>query len=218
MREQLSLLIVGDHIDIRNHIENGMRNQDVYRFNLFEAKNGVEVMKVIKEQQIDVILHEVSMANTNGLVVIKELKYLKKQIPVIIFSIHLEVSFIKKAYLNGVSGFLLKTSHPEEIIKAIKTVLTGKKYFINEVANILFEDLDAKTKNQRIYLDNPILSKREVQIIHFYAKQFTTKNIATSLNISKRTIEGHRRNIYKKTGINSIAELIAFANDIGFSE
>jgi len=107
---------------------------------------------------------------------------------------------------------------PKEIIKAIKTVLTGKKYFINEVANILFEDLDAKTKNQRIYLDNPILSKREVQIIHFYAKQFTTKNIATSLNISKRTIEGHRRNIYKKTGINSIAELIAFANDIGFSE
>ena len=94
---------------------------------------------------------------------------------------HLEVSFIKKAYLNGVLGYLLKTSHPEEIIKAIKTVLTGKKYFINEVANILFEDLDAKTKNQRIYLDNPILSKREVQIIHFYAKQFSTKNTAVTI-------------------------------------
>jgi two-component system nitrate/nitrite response regulator NarL len=195
-----------------------LKNQNVFDFNVFEAEDGLEVLSVIKNHKIDVILLDISMPNMTGLEAIKELKYVKSQIPVIILSMHKEVSFIKKAYLNGALSYLLKSSNQDEIVLAIKIVLTGKKFFINDVANILFDDLDSKTKNQVIYLDNHIFSKREVQIIRFYVKSFTSENISIILSISKRTIEGHRRNIYKKIGIKSMAELIAYAYENGFAE
>ncbi len=218
MKQELNILIADDHIDVRNGIRHMLQNQHVYNFNFFEATDGTEVFDVIKENKIDVILLDISMPNMTGLEAIKELKYLKNQIPVIILSMHKEVSFIKRAYLNGALSYLLKTSNQDEIVLAIRTVLKGEKFFINDVANILFDDLDSKTKNQVIYLDNYILSKREVQIIRFYVKNLTSENISIILSISKRTIEGHRRNIYKKLGIKNMAELIAYAYENGFAE
>lgn len=218
MKQELNLLIADDNLDVRNGIKLMLNNQKVYDFHMFEATDGIEVLEVIKNQKIDVILLDISMPNMTGLEAIKEFKYLKEQIPVIILSMHNEVSFIKKAYLNGALSYLLKTSNQDEIVLAIKTVLTGKKFFINDVANILFDDLDLKTRNQVIYLDNYIFSKREVQIIRFYVKNFTSENISIILNISKRTIEGHRRNIYKKIGVKSMAELITYANENGFAD
>jgi DNA-binding NarL/FixJ family response regulator len=218
MKQELNILIADDHIDVRNGIRHMLQNQHVYNFNFFEATDGTEVFDVIKENKIDVILLDISMPNMTGLEAIKELKHLKNQIPVIILSMHKEVSFIKRAYLNGALSYLLKTSNQDEIVLAIRTVLKGEKFFINDVANILFDDLDSKTKNQVIYLDNYILSKREVQIIRFYVKNLTSENISIILSISKRTIEGHRRNIYKKLGIKNMAELIAYAYENGFAE
>jgi DNA-binding NarL/FixJ family response regulator len=218
MINQINLLIADDHIEVRNGLKHMLKNQNVFDFNVFEAEDGLEVLSVIKNHKIDVILLDISMPNMTGLEAIKELKYVKSQIPVIILSMHKEVSFIKKAYLNGALSYLLKSSNQDEIVLAIKIVLTGKKFFINDVANILFDDLDSKTKNQVIYLDNHIFSKREVQIIRFYVKSFTSENISIILSISKRTIEGHRRNIYKKIGIKSMAELIAYAYENGFAE
>jgi DNA-binding NarL/FixJ family response regulator len=218
MKQELNILIADDHIDVRNGIRHMLQNQHVYNFNFFEATDGTEVFDVIKENKIDVILLDISMPNMTGLEAIKELKHLKNQIPVIILSMHKEVSFIKRAYLNGALSYLLKTSNQDEIVLAIRTVLKGEKFFINDVANILFDDLDSKTKNQVIYLDNYILSKREVQIIRFYVKNLTSENISIILSISKRTIEGHRRNIYKKLGIKNMTELIAYAYENGFAE
>lgn len=218
MKQELNILIADDHIDVRNGIRHMLQNQHVYNFNFFEATDGTEVFDVIKENKIDVILLDISMPNMTGLEAIKELKHLKNQIPVIILSMHKEVSFIKRAYLNGALSYLLKTSNQDEIVLAIITVLKGEKFFINDVANILFDDLDSKTKNQVIYLDNYILSKREVQIIRFYVKNLTSENISIILSISKRTIEGHRRNIYKKLGIKNMTELIAYAYENGFAE
>ncbi|MFN5442937.1 MAG: response regulator [Crocinitomicaceae bacterium] len=206
----LYILIADDHKLIRDGIRLMLQSKKEFHFEFDMASNGEEVLSKVKQNTYDLIFLDISMPEMTGLAALKELKTKSAIPPIIILSMHNEVSYIKKAYMNGAASYLLKTTEAEEIMLAINTVLTGKKYFNNDVANILFDDLTLANANQLFYLQHQLLSKREVQIISLYVKGLNADKIAMLLNISPRTIEGHRTNIFKKLGIKNVNEMIEY--------
>ncbi len=113
----------------------------------------------------------------------------------------------------GVLGFVSKTAHPFEIIEAIKTVFMNKPYFCNEITEKLTKIVE-KNYCHRPKL-NIVFTSREIEIMRLICQEFTSKEIARDLSLSKRTIEGHRTKIMEKVGAKSIAGIITYAVESG---
>ncbi len=216
VEKKLKILITDDHKLVRRGVALMLNNQQEFPVKIDEAENGKEALLKITENRYDLVIMDISMPEITGIDVLKVLKKRIVKPPVIILSMHNEINYIKKAYLNGASAYLLKSVTLDELVTAIKILLEKRKYFNNEVANILFEDLLLANKNQTAYLQSEMLSKREVQIISLYSKGLNGEKIALLLNLSLRTVEGHRYHIFKKLKIKSISEMVAYGEDHGF--
>jgi two-component system nitrate/nitrite response regulator NarL len=210
MSNKINVLVADDHQVVREGIITMLKHQKNLDLQYFEATNGLEVLQMIKQHRIDVILLDITMPQLDGLETLKKLRSTHFAPPTIMLTMHNDDYIIRKAYKYGTSGFVLKTCSAEELVNAIKIVHSGKKYFSLETSNLLFKEMNSNLKAQRVYLKNEILSKREVQIISFYVKGYTNAKVAEELNISKRTVEGHRYKIMKKLQIDSISQLVLY--------
>lgn len=211
---ELNLLIADDHSMIRNGLISMLKQQDKFIANIMEATNGNEVLKLIQDHPFDVVLLDITMPEVDGITVLKKLKSMESEVPVLVLSMHNEKSVIRQALDNGAYGYLLKNSGLEEITKAIFTVIRKQKYFSNEVTQELFSENDSKTKSSIQFEHN--LSRREIQILALIVKELTSQDIADELFISKRTVEGHRKKIMSKLGIKTSIGLVKYAIDNNF--
>ncbi len=201
MNKKIKIVVADDHQILREGIIMMLKNQNKIKFEFTEASNGQEVLEIVKINPVDIILLDLSMPIMDGIETLKKIQNSTTKIPVIMLSMHNNESLIRNSYKFGAKGFLFKTCNLNEILDAITTVLQNKKYFNQEVSNILFEEINTKSRTQKIYLKNEIFSKREVQIITQLMKAYTNKDISEELNISVRTVEGHRLNIMRKLNL-----------------
>lgn len=216
LQKSLHLLVVDDVEKIREGITLILEMQTTYAFRVDYATTGKEAITKVSESIYDLVLMDITMPEMNGIEALKILMKRYKCPPIVMLSLHNEVSYIKKSYLNGATGYLLKTATIEDYLAVFKIVLSGGKYFSNDVSTILFNDLLINTNNQQLFLKNEILSKREVQVVSYLVRGCTNATIAFELNISVRTVEGHRYVIMKKLGFSNISELIKYGIENGF--
>lgn len=204
MLDIIKVLIVDDHEIVRQGFRLILNAQDELKLEVSELSDGEDVLELYKKEQFDIIFMDINMKNMGGVEATKLLKKKFKNAKVIALSMHNDDFNIKLMIEAGASGYLLKDTGVEEIKRAIKTVLSGKKYFSNEVALKLLglagEDA-AKSK----------ISKRELQVLQYIAKEFTNDEIATELEISKRTVDSHRQSLLAKFNCKNTAGLIAHA-------
>ena len=116
---------------------------------------------------------------------------------------HDDAQYIISSLQNGASGYLLKSVHEKELITAIREVAAGKKYYSEEVKQLMMENIADKKSSS-----DENLSAREIQIIKMISEGKKTKEIAAQLFVSSRTIDTHRLNIFKKLNVQNSAELI----------
>lgn len=109
----------------------------------------------------------------------------------------------------GATGYILKNTGQEELLQAIRTVARGELYFSDEVSAEMMRAL-ASRKEQPV-APQPVLTSREIEIVRLIAKEFSNARIAEALFISERTVETHRKNIFRKTGTKSVIGLLKFA-------
>jgi DNA-binding NarL/FixJ family response regulator len=129
-----------------------------------------------------------------------------------------DIEYATKMLQAGARGYVMKNVGTDELIKAIHTVLEGKLYYAQHLANELIERKILGRGNFEAHLDNPIinrLSKREIEIIQLICDQLTNDEISKKLFLSKRTIDNHRQNILNKLGMNNTAGLVRFAVENG---
>jgi DNA-binding NarL/FixJ family response regulator len=216
MKKEIKILIADDHAIIRKGLNLMLEHQQHFIPLVTEVTNGQEVIDIIKTTSFDVILLDMSMPILDGLAVLKKMLILEIKIPVLVLTMHSDESIIKQALNAGATGYLLKNSGIEELVKAILTVIKNEKYYSNEIAQILFsEKQKADDKKEKAFFhDN--LSKREVQILMLLVKEYSSQKIADELFISKRTIEGHRKNIMSKLGIKTTVGLVVYALQNGY--
>lgn len=199
-------LIADDHSLIRKGLSTLLR-EEFPGSEIGEAPDAATLINKAIEKKWDLIISDISMP---GRSILETLRQLKKQLPatpVLILSVHPEDQYIVRALKAGASGYLNKESRPEELIKAIKQLLQGKKYVSAEGA----EKLAASIGDDSLKLPHEKLSEREYDVLKRIASGKTVSEIATELSLSVNTISTYRSRILEKMQLQNNAELTVYA-------
>ncbi len=211
MKEEIKILLADDHTLVRNGLMLMLELQNAFIAKITEAVNGKEVIEKLEYEDFDIILLDINMPDIDGLAVLRRLKMMNSKIPVLILSMHNEENIIKQALELGASGYILKNSGIDELVKAIGTILKNQKYYCNEISQILINSKKNKEQKRDKTSKLDPLTKREIQILSLLVAERSNQDIADSLLISRRTIEGHRKNIMNKLQIKTTVGLVVYA-------
>tara|TARA_B110000902_G_scaffold104988_1_gene124046 strand:+ start:161 stop:826 length:666 start_codon:yes stop_codon:yes gene_type:complete len=177
---------------------------------------GKELIDWTSNNEIDVLILDISMPVLDGIEVLKILK--RKKIPhkTILLSSYDDVQIVKKVLNLGALGYLSKSSASMHIMKAIKTVAKGQQYFSDDIQkNLLQLYTDHKTiKNKNKTLEPLLaepLTERERDVLKLIAKEYSTYEAAELLNISKHTVESHRKNLIRKLNVKNSIGIAMYA-------
>jgi two-component system invasion response regulator UvrY len=168
-----------------------------------EASNGKEVLDKVRENDFDVILLDISLPGQSGVDILKQIKLIKPELPVLILSMYPEEQYAIRTLRAGASGYLTKDSVPDELIEALRTVSLGKRYITYTLAEKIAYELDVDAKKPL----HERLSDREYQVMCMIASGKTVSQIAREISLSVKTISTHRARILKKMNMKNNAEL-----------
>ena len=200
------MLVVDDHTLFRKGVMRIIENDPKIEI-VDEAVSGKEAVNKINSNPFDCILLDIWLPGENGLQVLKQIKCIDPDIPVIMLSMYPEGQYGIRALRAGASGYVTKTIPPRELINSIHTVCNGGKYISTNLALELATMIDKRIKGPL----HESLTDREMQILTLMATGKSVSKIAREFNLSVKTVSTHRANILKKMGFDNNAELIRYA-------
>lgn len=201
---RIKVILVDDHHIVLDGLESLLQQEPEFQV-MASLRSGEEVLEMLKTQQPNILLTDFSLPGISGIDFVRQVKRLYPQIKIIVLSMHDEAHIIKSVLKEGVEGYLLKNIQHSELKSAIRHVAQGLPYVSPEVTRLLMDEMN-KPK------DEPeLLTDRELDVLRLIAKEFSNKEIADKLFISERTVETHRKNIFRKTKTSSLVGLIKFA-------
>jgi DNA-binding NarL/FixJ family response regulator len=205
---KINILIADDHKLIRETWSYILNSDSRFQV-IGECGDAQEAVELAKTKRPHVVLMDINMTPFSGLEATQRIRKISPGSKVIGVSMHSQPAYAKKMLQMGARGYVTKNSSKEEMIKAILEVNHGNKYICDEIKNIISEQLlDEKEDSPNINA----LTEREMQIINFIKEGLSSKEIATGLNISLKTVEVHRHNILKKLKLKNSASLVNFIN------
>jgi len=179
-----------------------------------EAENSVTVMGKVKSEKWDLLILDLNMPGRNGLDVIKDVKEIHPEIPIVVLSMYPEDQFALRVIKAGAMGYLTKNTSSAELLKAIKTILKGEQYITRSIARLLTEGL--RQDSQKLPHEN--LSNREFQVLLLIASGKSISDIASDLSLSVKTISVYRSNILSKMNLKNNSEITHYAFKQGLVE
>ena len=196
----IRLMIVDDHAVVRDGLKAVLSMVDDFEV-VAEAGNGTDALARADEHMPDVVLMDIGMKGENGIAVATRLLDARPECAVFMLTMHDGVEHAQRALHAGARGYVLKDSRAAEIVSAIRTVHGGGTYLSPAVAQALFRSPNTPTQ----------LSEREHQILKFLGAGQSSKQIASALDLSVRTVESHRQSVRRKLNLEGQAELIKYA-------
>ena len=206
----IRLAIADDHPVVREglkHLVSDSPNMQI----VCEAANGREVIPMLRENQVDILLLDISMPGGKFLDTLQRIHTEKPGVKVLVLSVHPEESYALRAHKAGARGYLTKDHTPEELVAAIHRIHHGGKYISASLAEqLLYENIEVtgETLHER-------LSNREYEILCMLGSGKRPKDIADDLSISPKTVSAHRKHILEKLKLRSTSELIRYAMEHG---
>jgi DNA-binding NarL/FixJ family response regulator len=179
-----------------------------------EAVNSQEALDQVRLGGWDVLVLDITMPGRSGFDILKELKYEQPNLPVLVLSIHAEEQLAVRVLKAGASGYLTKENAPEELVKAIRKVVSGGRYVSPSLAESLAFGLDTAPGRPR----HETLSDREFQVMQLMASGKTLAEIAEELSLSAKTVSTYRTRLLEKLKLKTNAELMRYALDFGLTE
>lgn len=211
MYKIIKIMIVDDHILIRQGIKQLLESDGDIKI-IDEAGDGNECLEKLKFTMPDIVLLDINMPIKNGIEVLKEIKNSKINVKTLILTAQSEYQYLVSAINNGADGYLLKNIETSELRKAIHIIASGKKYVQSSLTQILNYELENKLIEKKKI---NFLTKREKEVLVKVSHGMSNKEIATYLNISERTVKNHVSNIFKKIKVSdrTQAAIYAIKND-----
>jgi DNA-binding NarL/FixJ family response regulator len=197
------ILIVDDHLIFLESMTLLIDSMPEFEL-IATASNGQEALVKLKESEVDILLCDYMMPQMDGVELIFRMKETFPNVRTLMLTGNEDVSGIKKAIQMGVTGIVLKNTRKEELKKALLSVGEGTTYYSPTVMQILSQ-ISSNEENL-----NETLSKRELEVLKLIAESFTGIQIAEKLHISYNTVETHRKNIFRKLGVNTSHALIKY--------
>ncbi len=174
------------------------------------APDGHAAVDLARETSPDVAIIDIGMPNLNGIEATRKIVAENASIKVIALSMHSDKRFIAEMFKAGASAYLLKDCDLEELINAISAVMEDNPYISPSVSKVVIKDYIKNLKNENTSVFT-ILTAREREVLQILAEGKNTHQIASTLFISEKTVESHRRQIMNKLGIHNVAGLIKYA-------
>lgn len=202
------ILIADDHAVVRKGLVQILHNSQDCAVK-GEAGNGQEVLDKVGREDWDAVILDLSMPGVSGLDILKQLRSLRPQLPVLILSVHPEDQYAVRVLKAGAAGYLTKESAPEELVSAVRKVCAGGKYVSARLAEKLVLALGTDFERP----PHEVLSDREFEVLRLLASGLTVSAIAERLCLSVKTISTYRARILEKTNMKNNAELIRYANE-----
>lgn len=208
----IRVMLADDHVLMREGIRQLLEFDGTIDV-VAEANDGEECLEKIETAKPQVLLLDINMPKKNGIEVLEEIKKRNINVKVLILTVHDEVEYLIKAVDIGVDGYILKDSESMELKKAINAVINGENYIQPKLIPSLNKSLVTRD-NDKDKIDS--LTSRELEVLVQVANGMFNKEIATSLNISERTVKNHISNIFKKIDVSDRTQAAVFAikNDI----
>jgi len=177
-----------------------------------EAGNGRDMLEQLaaSKKTIDVALMDINMPELNGIELMKQTRRLYPSIKNIILTIHEEEKYIQKLIEEGANAYLVKNAQPEEVEKAINTVVTHDYYFNESIIRVMHGSLQRK-KQKGSRWEEPDITTREREVLQLICQELTSQEISQKLFISESTANGHRNNLLLKIGCRNTAGLVMYA-------
>ncbi len=207
--KKINVVIADDHKLFRKGIRSLLEEFPLVN-KIYEAGNGMELLELLKQLDTlpEIILLDIQMPVMNGIDAQRRIRQLYPLQKVIILTMEDDEQFIMHMISEGVSGYLLKDAEPDELEEAIVKVVKNDFYFPPGLAQLV---LKSTRQKHNLKQDLPEFSDRELEVLDLICREFTAPEIAEKLEISPRTVEGHRRKLLEKSGSKNIAGLVVFA-------
>jgi DNA-binding NarL/FixJ family response regulator len=208
--KRLRILVADDHALVRRGVRGVLHSRRGWRV-VGEAANGREAVEKTIKLKPDVAILDISMPELDGVEVVRQIREAVPNTRVLVLTMHESDQIVRRTLDVGACGYLLKSDLAEYLVKAVKAVSEGKRFFTPKVSEIVLEGfLKAGGRNSHpLVRTQP--TPRELEIIRHLAEGKVNKEIAWELGIAVRTVEAHRANIMHKLGLHSLAELIHYA-------
>lgn len=215
MIKRLKLLLADDHAVVRNGIKLMLSQQKAFHPIIEETEDGEEAILKAQKENFDVILLDINLPKISGISVAKTLTKKNKHTKILALTMHKEDFVIRQMIDAGALGYLLKNTGLDELTKAILTVASAQRYYCNEASQAI---INSSMKNIPVSIPikdtidyNSVLSNREKQVMIYIARELSSTEIAKKLFLSKRTIDGHRKNIITKLDLKNSAGIVKYA-------
>ena len=199
----IQILIVDDHAILRRGLKE-ILEREFRDVSIAEAGTAEEALTQLDSENWDLVILDITMPGRSGVDVLRHLKALRPKLPVLVLSMHPEDQYGKRMLKAGASGYMNKESAPEELIKAVRKLLSGGRYVSPTLAETLAVDLgrdDGTPAHER-------LSDREFEVLRKMASGKTVGQIAQELHLSVPTVSTYRARLLEKMGMSNTAELI----------
>jgi two-component system invasion response regulator UvrY len=205
----ISILLVDDHPVVREGYRRLLERQPGFRVSA-EAEDAAGAYRAYRAERPDVVVMDLSLPGPGGLEATRHIRQWDAAAKILAFTMHASAAFALKAFEAGVSGYITKSSAPQELLRAIETVAKGGRALSEDIAR---EVAAERLSGERSLIDD--LGPRETEILRLIASGWTTEQIATSLNLSAKTVQNYHYQIKAKIGARTDAHLVWLATAAG---
>lgn len=209
----IRVFVADDHAVVRKGLVQILADTENIRV-VGEAPNAAETLRLLRQTPCDVLLMDVSMPGKNGIEALKVIKEEFPQLKALILSMYPEDQFGVRALKAGASGYLTKDIAPEKMIEAVERIMSGKRYITAELAELLAESMGPASE----VAPHHTLSDREFQTMRLIASGKKLSEIAETLSLSPKTVSVYRTRLLEKMKLSNNAELTHYAIKHGLVE
>lgn len=205
MNHRIKIVIADDHQMLIDGIKSLLKEVENIAI-VGSANNGNDALILIEQHSPDILLSDINMPGMGGLELARILKQKHKAVKIISLSMYSDAVVVRDMLQAGVSGYVLKNTGKEELVDAINKVYVGGVYYSLEISEMMMRNISIKKEEGAT-----TLTAREIEIVKLIGLEMTNAQIGEKLFISERTVETHRKNIFRKTNTKTVIGLLKYA-------
>jgi DNA-binding NarL/FixJ family response regulator len=214
MKDTIKIILADDHRIFRKGLKSLLSEKENIEV-LAEADNGDEALEAARKYKPEIVIMDIAMPKMDGIEATRQIRERFPDTEVVVLSMHAKKAYIDQVLKAGAKGYVLKDSDEENLLSAIETVHNGGYYLDSPIADQVLSDYFSDKSKRELKKQSDPLSEREREVLRLLAEGHSNQEVADTLYISRKTVENHRANIVRKTGIQGQVGLTKYAARIG---